>query len=117
MKSVAVLDDDESILEVLSLILTEAEYEVQTFTHPDAFFEQRLGSAPDVVLLDVFIGKKDGREVCTAIKQRMSPSVPVILMSADMSLPNMAKQAGADAWVEKPFNIDEIIEVVEKYAH
>lgn len=117
-KSVAVLDDDQSILDIVSLVLAEASFKVQAFSDPQKFIQQMEQTPADVVIVDIFIDGTDGRRVCRDLKSRSRTSqMPVLLMSADHYVGELAQSAGADAWIEKPFDIDELVNIVERYAH
>ncbi len=61
---------------------------------------------PDIVLLDVFLGFADGRKVCSKIKEHLN--IPVILMSSDSSVNSSAYKAGADYFIPKPLEINEL---------
>jgi DNA-binding response OmpR family regulator len=69
-----------------------------------------------IVLLDVRLPDTDGWEVCKKIKQKNSGSI-VIFMTAATQVKDreMAKQVGADDFIEKPFDICELISMVNKY--
>ncbi len=69
---------------------------------------------PDVIMLDVVLGVHDGTKICQAIKQHpVFKNIPVILMTAGF-LRERDKLAGADGFVEKPFNTDKCISLLNQ---
>jgi DNA-binding response OmpR family regulator len=71
---------------------------------------------PSIVLLDVRLPDTDGWEVCKKIKQKNRSSI-VIFMTAATQVKDreIAKEVGADDFIEKPFDINELISMVNKY--
>ena len=108
-KKVLVAEDDTGITDVINLILTEAGYEILSTSDGKNIFKL-LEVRPHVVLLDVRLSGVDGREVCKKIKaSRKFSDIPVILFSADPNIEMIARQAGADAFIRKPFDMDELL--------
>jgi len=71
---------------------------------------------PDLILLDVLLSGKDGREIVKQLKsQEETKSIPIIMFSAHPSAEKTAREAGADDFVAKPFHIDFLLAVVAKY--
>ena len=65
---------------------------------------------PDVVLLDVNLGKYDGRTICQKIKSHNEThDIPVILFSANHNIRESAIESHADDYIEKPFAIDDML--------
>lgn len=117
-KSVVVLDDDDpNILEVVAVVLQDADYDVETFTDPSEFHTRLESADASLALVDIFMKQNDGRQVCRVVKKNPSTArVPVLLMSADPKVDSMAQSAGADAWIEKPFDIDQLVSITREYA-
>lgn len=115
MKRILVLDDDEGILEVTKIILSEEGFEVKTLQNVDHLQKTLDKFAPDLLLLDVFIGNRDGRKICSEVKQRVRfANMPIILMSANSHIDDLAN---ADGYIEKPFDIDAFVAYIQKYAN
>ena len=74
---------------------------------------------PDLIILDIWLQREDGRELCKEIKAKHSSNIPVILMSASGKLHNNYAASNADAGIEKPFDIHRlnktINEVLSRY--
>lgn len=112
---IAVVDDDVAILEVISLVLQDEGYQVQTNTGSQV--DQFIASlSPDLVLLDVWMQGLDGRDVARRLKNHTTTAdTPIILMSAHSEAIGSLKSARADSFLEKPFGMDELLQAVEQY--
>ena len=117
MKKVLIIDDDEAILEVVKIILTEAGYEVMINRSGD-FFNRKPKKLPGIVLLDLLLSGREGTEICKQIKSNpKTSSIPVILMSAYTSgeIEQATKDSKADGFIMKPFEIDDLKAVISKH--
>ena len=113
---ILVVDDEESILEVVQIVLVGEGYLVETSTD-SSFLYTLVPTLPDVILLDVLLSGEDGREICRRIKaDSRLHSIPVIMLSAHADASKVADTSGADAFLEKPFDVDALIAIVQKYA-
>ena len=106
-----VVDDEETILELLSGSLRLAGFEVATAANGTEALRVAAASRPDLVLLDVMMPNGDGFEVVRRMRSH-GPDVPVIFLSArDGVRERVAGLAlGADDYVTKPFSLDEVLE-------
>jgi CheY-like chemotaxis protein len=114
-KWVLVADDDPGICDTLSLILLDAGYEVTTTLDGRTVLE--LGAnLPDLILLDIRMSGIDGGEICKHLKSHEETvHIPVIMISANKDTPMIASQAGAEAYVLKPFEVDDLLAIVEQH--
>jgi CheY-like chemotaxis protein len=114
-KRILVIEDDEDILEILSFILTEEGYEVSTLTDGGAI-DTISEDAPDLIICDIWLPHRKGTEICKILKaDPLTSKIPFILISTTMNLPQIARNCGADAHVEKPFHIQEMVNIVKAY--
>ena len=114
-KKILVVDDEPDILEFLQIIFEEAGYVVATTEKGDYLEKLNNGPLPDLVLLDMLLSGKDGREIVKQLKsQEKTKHIPVIMLSAHPSAEKTALDAGADDFVEKPFDIDMLLEKIER---
>ncbi len=113
-KRIYVADDDANILELMQLILESKGYEV--ITSPDGRSLSKLQEIPDMVFLDIAMSGSDGSEICHAYKQTPHEGErPVVLVSANTNLHEIASRCGADAFLAKPFDIKSVVELARKY--
>jgi DNA-binding response OmpR family regulator len=114
--SILVVDDDPGILDALRFLFEDEGYRVQTSEKGD--YAEALhdnGGLPDLIVLDILLSGKDGREICRKLKsQADTRHVPIIMISAHPDAERSTRDVGADAFVAKPFAIDHLLTVVEK---
>ena len=115
MKRVLVCDDDKEILEVLSLVLTGAGWEVITSGHVNGIIEQVANSNPSVIIMDNWIPDTGGIIATQHIKSHpVYQSIPVVYSTANDNVNELAKEAGADLSIGKPFDLDEFERIMEQ---
>jgi two-component system KDP operon response regulator KdpE/two-component system response regulator MprA len=111
---VLVVDDDQAIVDALRMLLELAGYGAQGYSGGDVL-EQIKKIQPDLLLLDVWLNGQDGREICRRVKADAAiGTLPVILISASRDLAATAKLAGADDFIEKPFDMDVVVAKVHR---
>lgn len=116
-KKVLVADDDPSILEVIELMLTEEGYEVITAVDGEAIYKMEK-DFPDLMLLDIWMSGMDGRDICRHVKgQELTKDIPVIMVSANKDTAQIAQEAGADDFLAKPFEMDDLLAKVAQYTN
>lgn len=111
---VLVVDDDQAIVDALCMLLEMEGFNAKGYSGADVL-ESIKTLQPDLVLLDVWLSGQDGREICRTIKSDpLSANLPIVLISASRDLPTSAKQAGADDYLEKPFDMDVVVAKVRQ---
>jgi two-component system, OmpR family, phosphate regulon response regulator PhoB len=114
-KKLLVVDDDESIVEVIRMVLEGEGYQVIT-SMDGSYLEHFEQGLPDLILLDVLLMGQDGRTICQRLKSdAITAHIPVIMLSAHSDTGKLANMSGADDYLEKPFDVDSLIEIVAKY--
>jgi len=109
MTSVMVVDDDQDLAEMLSIVLTGAGMKVDLVNRGDLVIDRFNASPPDLVLLDVMLPGIDGIEVCKIIREQSM--VPIVMLTAkgDTHDVVMGLEAGADDYMVKPFKPQELV--------
>lgn len=108
-----IADDDPGILDAVGIILEFEGYQVQS-TLNGAMLLTMEGEFPDLVLLDIWMSGADGRDICKQLKQKPATSkIPVVLISASKDIERSAMEAGADDFLEKPFEMDVLLQKIE----
>lgn len=114
-KKILIADDDSGITDAMQLLLEEIDYDVEIATDGDTIKKIKSGK-PDLVLLDVWMSGEDGREICKYLKsQESTKNIPIIMISATRDLVESAREAGAEDYLAKPFQVEELLEKIEKY--
>lgn len=115
-KKVYVAEDDPSILEVISMIILDMGYDVETSTNGKSLQNQNI-ILPDLIMLDIRMSGTNGGDICRSLKNDpKTSSIPVVLISANRDLNDIGKNCRADAVLAKPFDIEDLISLVRKYA-
>lgn len=115
-KKILVVDDEPDILEFLQIIFEEEGFIVVTTEKGEYLEKLNNGALPDLILLDMLLSGKDGREIVKSLKSReKTKHIPVIMFSAHPSAERTALAAGADDFVEKPFDIEVLLRKIEHY--
>lgn len=106
------LEDDDSIRELICYSLTKTGSEAMGFALPSAFYAALERELPELVLLDVMLPEEDGLTVLSKIRgSSRTAKIPVIMLTAKDSEFDkvMALDAGADDYVTKPFGVMELV--------
>jgi CheY-like chemotaxis protein len=119
MAKILVVDDNIATVSLLESMLQIAGYEVIFAYDGPTGIQKAQAEKPTLVLLDVMMPQMDGIAVCTALrKDPATASIPIVVLSAktDEESVKRALAAGANEYQIKPFNIEKLMKVVEKYA-
>lgn len=112
---IVLVDDDRDLLRAAADWLTVSGFAVEAFHRPEEAFSQMLRSEPDVVVTDVRMPGIDGMTLLNSIV-RQRPDVPVVLITAhgDVGLAVQAMKQGAEDFLEKPYDADRLLSVLDK---
>ena len=114
-KRILVADDDLGIGDMLYEMLSDAGYEVEIEVDGHAV-QQMIEPFPDLLVLDIRLSGTDGRIICQQLKsQEATHSLPIILLSANKNMRQIARDAGADDFLVKPFDMGDLLALVAKY--
>lgn len=125
-RTVLVVDDEPDLVETIKYSLESAGYNVLTAYNGFEALGVARSEEPDVVILDVMLPRKNGYEVSRLLREdQVSGSIQkpmkIIILTArkpdsEKSAEFYATWARADEYVYKPFEMDELVSLVEKYA-
>jgi CheY-like chemotaxis protein len=114
-KKILVADDDPAILDALQMMLELEGYEVETSIDGETIYKMEK-NFPDLLLLDIWMSGQDGRDICKYLKKDpITKDIPIILVSASRDIMQSAKDAGADDFIAKPFEMDTLLDKVRYY--
>ncbi|MBT5074478.1 MAG: nitrogen regulation protein NR(I) [Kordiimonadaceae bacterium] len=114
-KTILIADDDKAIRTVLSRALGRAGYDVRLASNAATLWRWVANGEGDIVISDVMMPDENGLDMLIRIK-KIRPELPVIIMSAQNTLMTAVKAAerGAYEYLPKPFDLDELMMVIEK---
>jgi two-component system cell cycle response regulator DivK len=113
-KRVLILDDDLDILQICTIVLRKKGFDVQTLSSSNQVVSQVKAFQPDVILMDNWIPGPGGIEATRLLK--LAPEtqdIPVIFFSANSNVTQLAREAHADYFLQKPFDITELEATVQ----
>lgn len=114
-KKILIAEDDQDILFILDMILTNAGYTVETMTSGASILD-RKGDWPDLFILDKDMPVIDGLALSKYLKVREETrDIPIIMISAYHKLIGRAKNSGVSDFIEKPFELKKLLQTIEKY--
>ena len=112
---ICVLDDDLSMLRAIERLLKSEGFGVEKFNEPSAFLTSIEESPCRVAILDVWMPEMNGLEVQAALR-KTAPDTRIIFMSGrdDPSVRHAALEAGAFAFLPKPFDDEKLLQLVRE---
>ena len=112
---VLVVDDDAPIRELLRNVLEDAGYRVRLAPDGAAALRAVKAERPDVMLLDIGMPVVNGIEFVREYRTRIEPPhAPIVIVSARGDAEAVSRDLDADAFVNKPFTIDHLLDVMER---
>ena len=113
-RTIMIADDDLGILDAISVLLEFEGYEVLTGQDCSALLNNEL-PIPDILLLDIWMSGTDGRDTCKILKQNETTAqLPIIMISASKDIGPSAIAAGANDFLEKPFQMEDLLIKIKK---
>ena len=112
--TVLVVDDDTSILDTVTSILSGEGYDVVSAASGQEALDAVALKQPLLILLDMRMPIMDGWAVARALRAQGN-SVPIIVMTAAESAKRWADEVGAEGYLAKPFGLDELLTIVERF--
>jgi DNA-binding response OmpR family regulator len=110
-KTIAVIDDEPDILELVKVNLEKAGFRVKDFSNAEKFFRYLTTEIPDMVLLDLMLPDADGYDICKYLrKEDKFSKIPIIMLTARSEETDkvLGLELGADDFVTKPFSPREL---------
>lgn len=112
-KKILVVEKDESVLEIINLLLIEEGYDVKLSKTETGVLQQILEYQPDAILLDIIYPSAEGTELCRMIKEtNTTKHIPVIVLSTYKKI-EPVKEICADEVINKPFDISILLETIK----
>jgi len=113
VQKVLIIEDDADTLEFVSEILGHLKLRIIS-SYTLLNIEQVASIKPQVILLDHWVGKGRGSELCEALKKdARTKNIRIIMFSGDPDIGRIAAGSRADGFVQKPFDVDRVLELFE----
>jgi two-component system chemotaxis response regulator CheY len=115
-RQILVVDDDESIRDLVMMALAAEGYEVVSALNGVAALDWLAASRPAVILLDMRMPIMNGWEFARAYAQLPGPRAPLVIMSAARDAAGYAVEVKADACLAKPFDLEDLYACIARFA-
>lgn len=111
---ILIIDDDTDILEALEIFFNEVGFNVFICENGEKVTEEAIRVSPDIMLLDLLLSGTDGGKITKALKSNeVTKHIPVIIISAHPKAKERALSCGADDFLAKPFDLEELLSRVQ----
>lgn len=115
MMKILIVDDNKDICLLIESILLSDGYDVQSCTNPSEFKEKLKRAKPQLIITDMLMSGFDGRILTKEIKRNSETAdIKVMLMSAHPDAAKIGAEIGVDDFLAKPFEIDDLLNKVER---
>ncbi len=114
MKKVLVCDDDESILDMMYFLLSSHGFEVVVEQQSHKIYDQINNFQPDILILDLWMPNLRGDQIIEYLDQNplIGRKIPVLLYSASQDPSFVSRSLGADEYLSKPFDMNDLVQKV-----
>ncbi len=114
-QSVLVVEDDPDLVALMQMILTDAGYRVATAGDGAEALERVAEEMPGLILLDMRMPGMNGWEFAGEFRSRHGHGAPILVVTAAENARLRAQEIGAEGWLEKPFELDEVLAAVARH--
>ena len=114
-RAVLVVEDDQDLLEMVRLMLEGAGYRVATAAEGSEALAKVAEEMPGLILLDMKMPGMDGWEFARLFRERYDLQAPIVVLTAAEDARKRAEEIGAEGYLGKPFEMDELLAEVARY--
>ncbi len=117
-KKILLIDDDLDHLSICKLILTNRGFNVLVLWNTDVLLEVVKDFAPDIIFMDHRMPHRNGLEATHLLKSNeVTSTIPIVYFTGLEKGEDLAKAAGADAFLAKPFTIEGLLAMIGRFLH
>lgn len=113
--SVLVVEDDPDLLSLMELVLSQAGHSVRTAAEGAAALARVAEELPGLIFLDMRMPGMNGWDFAREFRSRHGRACPIIVVTAAENARERAEEIGADGWLAKPFDLDDVLRVAERH--
>jgi len=113
--SVLVVEDDPDLAALVQMIVADAGYDVVTACDGEQALARVEERMPGLILLDMRMPVMNGWEFAREFGSRFGKGAPIVVVTAAEDAQARAREIGADAWLEKPFDLDDVLQMVSRF--
>lgn len=114
---ILIIDDDAAVLHALGMFLEQEDYEVETADSYGGRLDKiKPENLPDIIILDILLSDENGTEIAKQLKaNHKTADIPIVMISAHPHGKKMSLGAGADAFLSKPFDAEQLLSTLERF--
>jgi CheY-like chemotaxis protein len=113
--AVLIVEDDPDLVAVLEMVLADGGRRVRTAPEGAAALERVAEEMPGLILLDMRMPGMNGWEFAREFRRRHGGGCPIVVVTAAENARRRAEEIGADAWLAKPFDLDDVLALVTRF--
>jgi DNA-binding response OmpR family regulator len=114
-QKILVLDDDPDIGTMIKMMLEYKGYSVTVSDRAERMGEILHDNRVDLIIMDMLLSGTNGTDLCVELKQNKSTShIPIMMISAHPNAKEICLGAGADEFISKPFDMQDILSKIDK---
>ncbi len=114
-RDVLVVEDDQDLVSLLEMVLLDAGHAVRTAADGLEALERVEEAMPGLILLDMRMPRMNGWEFTREFRARHDRACPIVVVTAAENAAARAREIGADGWLAKPFDLDDVLRAVERH--
>jgi CheY-like chemotaxis protein len=114
---ILVVEDDPQVARLISLVLQRSGFDSHVVADGQSALDSARSTRPAMIFADLTIKGMGGEALCSALKAHQETrDIPYVVVSGDRDIAEKARLCGADDYMGKPFEFDDLIRLVKKYA-
>jgi DNA-binding response OmpR family regulator len=114
---ILIVEDDPQVARLIALVLQRNGFQSEVVADGQSALDKAREMRPDIIFADLTIKGMGGEQLCSALKSRSeTKDIPYIVVSGDRDIAEKARLCGADDYMGKPFEFDDLVRLVRKYA-
>ena len=118
MKKILIVDDEQDIVESLKFVLESYDYTCYCAYNGEDGLKLARDIIPDLIILDVMMPRINGYKISRLLKfDKKYKDIPILMVTARAQEEDklIGEETGADEYITKPFDLDEVVKIVKKY--
>ena len=114
---ILVVEDDPQVARLIALVLERHGRKCEIVADGQSALRRAKESKPSMIFADLTIKGMDGETLCSNLKRfEETRAIPYVILSGDRDIAEKARTCGADDYLGKPFEFDDLLRLVDKYA-
>jgi CheY-like chemotaxis protein len=114
-RGILVVEDDPDLLVLMELVLSGAGHRVRTAPEGGAALARVAEELPGLIFLDMRMPGMNGWEFAREFRTQYGRACPIVVVTAAENARERAQEIGADGWLTKPFDLDEVLRVAHRH--